>query len=129
MHNISYFRVSVCVFVYSLQAGFLWVLYGRPVQINIVNRLCVCTNSAYVDSLLSLFERQPLGFLVHDAFAVLLSQCKRVRRCCRCCKLMFAHRNQRRPALTSEYLPPSLRRTRTSFPWSSSASPNSYLSV
>lgn len=47
MHNLSYSRVRVrwfcmCVFVHSPQTGFLWVFCGWPVQINIVNRLCVC---------------------------------------------------------------------------------------
>lgn len=118
MHHLSYSEARVwfwmCVFVHSLQTAFLWVFCGWLVQINIVNRLCVCTNAAYVDSQLSLFERQLLFFLVHDTFVLLLSQCKCMVRCCRCCEFMFVRHNQCPPALTSEnllgLLSPSLTR-------------------
>lgn len=53
----------VCgVFVHSLQTGFLWVFCGWPVRINIVNRLCLSTNAAYVDARLLPFDRQHLFF-------------------------------------------------------------------
>lgn len=44
---------------------------GWPAEINIVNRLCVCPNAAYVDFWPSLFERQ-LVFL-NSTFVVTLS--------------------------------------------------------